>query len=97
MAILNSSGPVEAVEEVMEGLCLSGDEGDRSSSDDEPCSHQQMNNSRFVTADRVACSSLTEKCVVEGLSDGSKKFKVHYLSSITIIIQLFELKGYLGK
>lgn len=71
MAIMNFV-PVD------EGFCdirklsLSGDEGDRSSSDDEKCGHECKMDLEFSSAEHALCNSLTERCVVQGLAQGSK-------------------------
>lgn len=79
MAILNFSGP-SSVESVCDfrGLCLSGDEGDRSSSDDERCVHDCTMDYQFSSAEHATCNSLTEQCVVAALSDGSQSDQVQH-------------------
>lgn len=55
----------------------SGDEGDRSSSDDEKCSHECHENEEFL------CDLLTEECLVDSLintPDNEVQIKPFYYS-----------------
>lgn len=61
------------------GSSSSGDEGDRSSSEDEKCPHECRENEESF------CDLLTEECVVESLSDSTDdqvliKTKIPYFS-----------------
>lgn len=63
MAIMN----FDSVDKSFCGLSLSGDEADRSSSDDEKCVHDCLMDAKYSAVEHATCNSLTEQCVVDAL------------------------------
>lgn len=70
MAIMN----FDSVDQSFCGLSLSGDEADRSSSDDEKCVHDCLMDSKYSPVEHATCNSLTELCVVDALGGSHQVF-----------------------